>query len=377
MNFLLKNINAIGFKLLNSEINIFIDESGIIRNKVVSNTKYIKELDLAEYYLSPGWIDFHTHIFDGISNIGLNPDEIGPKTGVSVLVDAGSAGEVTYQGFKKYIIEPRNYPIYALLNLSSIGLIKANQISELDSMDKLDIDALVKCVEENRDYIKGIKLRASGVILRGWGFEIVKLAKKVSRETKLPLIVHVGEPPPLLEDILPLLAKGDIVTHYYHGKRWGIFDDNQIIKEVKDAVERGVLFDVGHGAASFNFIVAKKAIAKGFKPFIISTDLHGQNLNGPVWDLATTMSKMLAAGLSLQEVIEGVTINPAEVLDIESYQKGLIGKKARFTVFKIENKRVKLYDSNNNLIEVDKVISPKFVINGTEIIKASSRYKGN
>jgi len=374
LSILLKNSNFIG--LNNLEIaeleDLFIDNSGYIRKE--KPVVYEKTLDLKDYYISPGWIDLHTHIFHLISNIGLNPDDIGPKTGVSVLVDAGSAGEVNFNGFKEYIIKSRNYPVYSFINIGSTGLMLANNLSELDSLKKIMIENLIECIENNRDYIKGVKLRASGVILRGLGFEIVKLAKKVAKEVDLPLMVHVGEPLPLLEDILPCLEAEDIVTHVYHGKRWGIFEGNNLIPEVKEALARGVKFDLGHGEASFDFNVAEKAISKGFKPYTISSDLHRNNLNGPVYDLATTISKMLNLGFSLEELIEMVSHNPAEILKIESYREDFFDKEARFTVFKIEEGCYSFKDSNNNQQTMGKFIKPVYTIIGSDIIKAGTNY---
>jgi dihydroorotase len=186
-------------------------------------------------------------------------------------------------------------------------------------------------------------------------------------------MVHVGEPLPLLEDILPLMRAGDIVTHCYHGKRWGILKKYDLIPEVKDAIQRGVRFDVGHGAASFNFAVTERAMALGFKPFSISTDLHQQNVNGPVWDLPTTMSKMFAFGLSLEEIIRCVTYNPATVLGVSAFKESLIGEEARFTVFSVLDKSVNVTDSNGNEKVIEKIIAPDYTILGHRVVTAQNR----
>ena len=376
MSITLKNVNLIGidYNFKNKESNLIINDQGMVYEKGKDNggNKNNKVLDLSDYYLSPGWIDLHTHIYYGVSNIGLDPDRIGPATGVTTLVDAGSAGEVNFLGLKKYIIEPKFYNIFSFINIGSIGLVYANDISEFDHLGKLNLDSLVDCIENNKEYIKGVKLRASGVILKEWGMEAVKLAKKVSREVNLPLVVHVGEPLPLLEDILPVLEEGDVLTHCYHGKRWGIFENDNFIPGLKDAVDRGVKLDIGHGKDSFNFNVAEKAISRGLKPFSISTDLHQQNVKGPVYNLPLTMSKMLALGLSLKEVIKKVTKNPAEIIDLDLYQNELIGKKANFTIFKIIEEEMKVTDSNGNHLNIKNNIVPEYTIIGNKIIKVNS-----
>jgi len=376
VSILLKNVNFIGHNnnLIEKMNDIVIDDNGVIDIKYSKNEinhfDYI--LELSNDFVSSGWIDLHTHIYYGVSNLGVNPDLIGPKSGVSILVDAGSAGEINFLGFKKYIIQNKNYPIFSFINVGSTGLMYANQISELDNLKKLNINRLIDCINNNKKYIKGLKIRASGVILRGWGAEIVKLAKKIAKEVNLPLMVHIGEPLPLLEDILPLLGENDIVTHCYHGKRWGILQNDKIIAEVQEALLKGVKFDVGHGSASFNYNIAEKAISKGLKPYTISTDLHINNINGPVWNLSLTMSKMLAVGLSIKEVIKCVTDNPASILNIENYKDGFIGKKARFTIFTLKDSNIKLYDSNGNNKLINKIFVPKYVILGNEVFTVSN-----
>ncbi|GGD72201.1 amidohydrolase/deacetylase family metallohydrolase [Paenibacillus nasutitermitis] len=355
--------------------DILINEHGIVaqaRQNLPLHTD-LKIIDLNGALLSPGWIDMHTHVYYGVSNIGLHPDEIGPRTGVTALVDAGSAGEANFTGFREYIVAPRSYPIFSFINLGSIGLTYASEVSELDSLEKLNIDRLMACIASNPGTIKGIKLRASGVILRGLGIEIVKLAKRAAEEAQLPLMIHVGEPLPLLEDILPVLGKGDIVTHCYHGKRWGLFNHQGMIPQAEQAWDRGVLFDVGHGAASFSFDVAERAIALGRKPFSISTDLHARNVNGPVWDLATTMSKMLAVGLSLEEVIDCVSSHPAELLGLDTYRDGMIGRQARFTAFTLESEPVTMKDSQGVSRELNPVFRPCYAVIGSEAVPAVSR----
>jgi dihydroorotase len=373
MTKLVKNFKLIGFKEQYQDLKEFyINDQGIVLSGVEGDNYEI--VDLHNNYLSPGWIDLHTHIYYGVSNLGVNPDLIGPQNGVTVLVDAGSAGEANFLGFKKYIIKPRRYPIYSFINLSSTGLIKSNKISELNSLNMMDLDKLFQTVENNREYIKGLKLRASGVILQdGFGREIVKLAKVMARELSLPLMVHVGEPLPLLEDILPELEPGDIVTHIFHGKRWGIYRNGEVLPEFKEAIAKGVKFDLGHGAASFNFDVAIQAFKDGYRADTISTDLHTENINGPVWDLALTMSKLYNLGLSLEEIIAAVSQRPAEILKINSFQNEFFGMRARFTVFEDKECKLFVYDSNNNELELEKYINPLQTIIGTEITPARTR----
>lgn len=357
-------------------VDLTIDDQGIVTEVCSSITASQTDIvmDLGGSYLSPGWIDMHTHVYHGVSNLGVRPSDIGSKTGVTVLNDAGTAGESTFTGLREFVIDKSDIPIYAFLNLSSTGLIGANRISELDSLDKIDIDATVSCIEKNRDIIKGIKVRASGVIFRTFGLDVLKVGRGIAREVGLPLMVHVGEPLPMLADILNTLDKGDILSHCYHGKRWGILHSGNVVSEAKQAWDRGVHFDVGHGEASLSFAVAEKSIAQGYKPSIISTDLHARNIDGPVFDLATTMSKMLALGMSLPEVVEAVTIAPAEILGVDAFQDGFVGKKARFTVFDVISRASEVADSTGERRILDRMLVPTHVVLDSRVIEAQTRF---
>ena len=130
---------------------------------------------------------------------------------------------------------------------------------------------------------------------------------------KLPLMVHVGEPPPLYDEILEVLDPGDVVTHCFNGKAGGsIIEDAHLFALAERCASEGIRLDVGHGGASFSFKVAEVAIARGLLPFSISTDLHNRSLDSPVWDMGTTMSKLLAVGMPFEKVIEASTLAPDE-----------------------------------------------------------------
>jgi len=373
---LLTNVQPVGFSSgLQKGMDMRINKDGIVEEIGfgLRAAESDRQMDLAQWHISPGWIDMHAHVYHQASSISVDPDTIGPRTGVTAIVDTGSAGFANFDGFRDHVIASRGYPILSFLNIGATGLIYANEVSELDSLEKINLDRLVSCVDANRRFIKGLKIRASGVILRGLGIEIVKLAKRTATELELPLMVHVGEPLPMLEDILTLMEPGDIITHCYHGKKWGIFKKDELIPEFIQAHGRGVRFDVGHGAASFNYEVAEGAIAWGYKPFSIGSDLHAGNIDGPVWDLPTTMSKLLSVGLSVEEVIRCVTANPASVLDLERFQNELVGTRARFTIFSLDPAAARVMDSGGNERTIDCIFRPVYTIIGNEVMAAKLR----
>ena len=362
------NYKPIGFKESNLPSSFYIDENGLITD---NSSVEFEIIDCNNSYLSPGWSDLHVHIWYGGSDVSIRANEAGFKRGVTTLVDAGSAGEATFHGLKDYVIDRQRETIKAFINIGSIGLVACNRIPELIDERFIDIDRTLKTIEENKDIICGIKVRASGVIVGPWGIEPVKIARKVAEIAKLPMMVHIGEPPPTLNQVFDLLRPGDIVTHCFNGKNPGsISDSPQIFANAKRLSEEGVYMDVGHGAASYNFKVAKEAIANGLKPYSISTDLHGWNLNGPVYDLATTVSKLYAAGLTLNECVNAITCNPRNFLALDNAATLAVGTKADFTIFDVNDCDERVRDSQGNEMTMKSAFEPRIVISGAKTFLA-------
>ena len=325
-------------------------------------------------FVSPGWVDLHVHVWHGGTDISLRPSDCGAERGVTTMVDAGSAGEANFHGLREFIIEPARENVYAFLNLGSIGLVACNRVSELMDIRSIDFERIIATVEKNRDVIVGLKVRASHVITGGWDLTPVKLAKKLGRILKLPLMVHVGEPPPLYDDVLGLLTEGDIVTHCFNGKAGSsILEDEDLYRLAEEAAARGIVLDVGHGGASFSFDVAKAALARGLPPRTISTDLHNRSLDGAVWDMATTMSKLLSLGMRLEEVVAAVTTAPRRAIGLKA--DGLLdkGRPAEFTLFDVVEADITVKDSQGALSRLTRVFEPRQVVLGAEVI-AAERY---
>src|SRR5439155_6630419 len=140
----------------------------------------------------------------------------------------------------------------------------------------------------------------------------------LAEQAKLPLMVHIGETEEPLPAVLDHLRPGDIVAHCYTGKPHGILDGDRVLPEVTAARERGVLFDSAHGKSNLSFDVARRAIAQGFLPDVLSSDTSGRNWRGPVFDLLTTMSKLMALGVPLTECVYRATVAPARMLGLDS-----------------------------------------------------------
>ena len=332
----------------------------------------VARLDAGGAFISPGWTDLHTHVWYGGTDISIRPEQGGAARGVTTIVDAGSAGEANFHGLREYVIEPARENIYAFLNLGSIGLVACNRVPELQDMRSIDLDRTIAVAREHSDVIVGLKVRASAVISGGWDLVPLKLAKKLSRVLDLPVMVHVGEPPPLYDDVLGLLTAGDIVTHCFNGKQGGsIIEDDDLYRLAEDAARRGVILDVGHGGASFSFDVGRAALERGLLPNTISTDLHNRSLDTAVWDLATTMSKLLSLGMGMEDVVIASSTAPKRAINKPADNLLARGKPAEFTLFDLVDGDLVVTDSQGAKSTLTRIFEPRYAILGAEAVVAS------
>jgi dihydroorotase len=307
-------------------------------------------LDARGRIVTPGLIDIHVHVYDGVAPLGIPADPNCIAKGVTTVVDAGSAGAHTFPGLRKYVINVVDTRVYALLNISVVGqstLSNENPYGELLDLRYANPKLTIRTIEQNRDVILGVKVRLTRNIAGDHDLEALKLAREAADAVKLPLMVHIGGTASPLPAILAMLRKGDVITHSFRGSPGGILDDRgRVLPEVRKTVESGVHMDVGHGSGSFSFDTAEKAFKQGIMPGTISSDVHQFNVNGPVFDLATTLSKFLQLGMTLQQVIERATVNPAQTF---GFPKGLgtlrEGADADVAVFALHEGKFEFTDS--------------------------------
>jgi dihydroorotase len=307
-------------------------------------------LDARNKIVTPGLIDIHVHVYDGVAPLGIPADPTCIAKGVTTVVDAGSAGAHTFPGLRKYVIDVVDTRVYALLNISVVGqstLSTDNPHGELLDLRYANPKLAIRTIEQNRDVILGVKVRLTRNISGQHDLEALKLAREASDAVRLPLMVHIGETPSPLPAILAILKKGDVITHSFRSSPGGILDERgRILKEVRKAVADGVHLDIGHGAGSFSFKTAETALRQELLPGTISSDVHQFNVNGPVFDLATTLSKFLHLGMTLEQVIERATANPANTF---GFPRGLgtlrEGSDADVAVFSVNEGRFEFVDS--------------------------------
>ncbi|HTX52389.1 MAG TPA: amidohydrolase/deacetylase family metallohydrolase [Candidatus Baltobacteraceae bacterium] len=270
-------------------------------------------LDAAGQVVTPGLFDMHTHVYWGATYWGIEPDPIAARTGVTTWLDAGTAGGYSFPGFRRTVVEGSEARIFALLNVSAIGLVAPTY--EVANLDYCDLALARQIVDANRDVLLGIKARIDALTTRGVGLEPLRLARKLADQVALPLMVHIGKGPPTLEEIFTLLRPGDILTHCCTGQANRLPDpDGRLPEFVRRAWQEGLILDLGHGTGSFSYEAAEQMLAAGLPPDIISSDIHQLSVQGPMFDLPTTLSKFLNLGMTLPEVIERATARPARAV---------------------------------------------------------------
>jgi len=302
-----------------------------------------RTIDASGRYVTPGLVDLHTHVYWGATYWGIEADPVAARTGVTTWIDVGSAGSYSFPGFREYIVNRNKARVYSLLNLSSIGLIA--QTWELANPDYWDVDLAAEVVERNRDVVLGIKVRIDRNTCRGVGIEPMKRARELADRVGLPLMTHIGSAPPTIEELIPHLRPGDILTHCFTWQDMGITGaDGKVRPEIVQLQRDGLILDIGHGTGSFGFDVAEAMMAQGVLPDCISTDIHQMAVQGPMFDLPTTLSKFMALGMSLPDVIRRATVNPAKAIHLDAPGTLAVGAPADVAVFRLDEGDYTWYD---------------------------------
>ena len=321
-----------------------------------------RHVDASGQYVTPGLIDLHTHVYWGVTYWGIDADPVAARTGVTTWLDVGSSGSYTFPGFREYIVEPNQARIYALLNLSSIGLVAPTW--ELSNPDYLDVDLAAEIIERNRDIILGIKARIDCNTTRGTGILPMQKARELADRVGLPLMTHIGNSPPTIEEVADYLRPGDILTHCFTGNNMKIVDDSgTILPHIKELKDQGLVLDVGHGTGSFSYEIAEAMLSQGISPDVISSDIHQMAIQGPMFDLPTTLSKFINLGMPIEDVIACATTNAAKAVRLDHLGKIGVGDVADMAIFRLDDGAYEFHD-----IKMDARAGSKLLVNTATLV---------
>ena len=359
-------------------------------------------VDVSGKLVIAGMIDTHGHVYQHVTGrFGLAPDMVGVGSGVTTVVDQGGPSCMTLPGFRAFIAEPAETRILCFISAYLVGGLEGHLYPELYGPDQVNVEATVKAARANPDLVRGIKAHAEIGGASRWGLEVIKLGNQIARGAGLPLYIHLGQLWPtkdsatvdadeVVRALVPIMQPGDVLAHPFTRHPGGFIsaETGQVHPVVWEALDRGVRVDVGHGS-HFSFDMARRTMAAGIRPYTLGADMHGYNVRVPdasseavsanpffgvaPFNLTNAMTKLLALGMALPEIIATVTSNPAEMLGL-SGQIGTLrpGAEADISVLDLLNGRFELRDNSGEVVISPQMIMPVFALRAGKRFDAAS-----
>jgi dihydroorotase len=360
-------------------------------------------IELKGKIVLPGMIDTHGHIYQHVTGrFGLAPDLVGVRSGVTTVVDQGGPSCMTLPGFRHFIAEPADTRVLCFISAYLVGGLEGHYYPELYGPDQVNVAHTVKVARENADIVRGVKAHAEIGGASRWGLDVIKLGKQIAAEAGLPLYIHLGQLWPtkdgiqidadqLVRDLVPLMEPGDVLAHPFTRHPGGFIstETGEVHPIVWAALERGVTVDIGHGS-HFSFDMARHVIEAGIKPYTLGADMHGYNVKVQTagegdersgnpffgvapFNLTNAMTKLLALGMSLHDVIATVTSNPAKMLHLDDKLGTLLpGREADISVIEIVDGNFELSDNSGVRVTTPQMIIPVFCMRAGRRFDATS-----
>lgn len=317
--------------------------------------------DVRGKIVTPGLIDLHTHVYWGGTSLGVDADPIARRSGTTTFIDAGSAGAGNFAGFRKHVIEPSVPRILAYINVSFAGIYafsKHVMVGECGDMRLVHPHECLRVARENLDVLVGVKARIGAKAGGNSGLAPLHLAIEVADQLGLPVMAHIDMPPPSQREVLNILRPGDVLTHCFRPFPLApVHADRSIREEVLAARERGVIFDIGHGYGGFSFDSCRAMMDQGIMADAISSDVHALCVDGPAHDLLSVMSKFLALGMPLPEVIRATTQNVAKAIRREDLGTFAVGAAGDATILEMRSETVEHVDVVGQVVRSDEQLA--------------------
>ncbi|MGA0532969.1 amidohydrolase/deacetylase family metallohydrolase [Hansschlegelia sp. KR7-227] len=370
-----------------------------------------KVVDVSGKLVLPGLIDTHGHVYQYVTGrFGLDPDMVGVRSGVTTVIDQGGPSCMTLPGFRKFIVERSETNVLAFLSAYLVGGLEGHFYPNLYSPDGVDIEATVRSANANKDIVRGIKGHAEIGGFARWGIRVMEMAAEIARRADLPLYVHFGQlwglpesgangedADTILERVIPLLKEGDVLAHPFTRHPGGFVNrEGEVHHVIQAALDRGLKVDVGHGS-HFSYRLARMALDAGVVPHTLGADMHGYNTQVPEhpapagtpeehvddenhpfkgqarFSLTQAMSSMMTLGLSLDQVVPMVTVNPAKMLGMTDTLGALaVGRTADVSVLNDERGRFILRDNEDHRVVAERLLTPAFCLRAGKRFDADS-----
>jgi dihydroorotase len=371
--------------------DVAIEGDRIIAVGDLSSLPRKRTIDVAGAVICPGLVDLHVHCFAWLTPFGLVADDVGVNAGCTTIVDQGSCGAWTFGGFLEYVIRRAKTDVRSFMSINLAGALQGGMRGEvLHGPNMVDIDEQTRVAKAWPAYVRGFKCHGESGALSNWGTAVLDKAVEAGDRAGLPLYCHTGElfpvnegnrpePNEVLKHVVAKLRPGDTLAHIYSGAPDGIMAlNNEVPRIVFDALAKGLHFDIGYGV-NFCFDIARKMIAAGVLPNTISSDAHGAfagfyDDSELDYSLCGAMTRLLALGIPLKEIIRRVTVNPAAILRDPEIGTLSVGTRADITVLERIKEACTLGDSRGQKLRAEEQLVPSLVVHKGELITPTRRY---
>lgn len=356
----------------------------------IAASRAARTVDVAGAVVTPGLIDMHVHVYRHCTDFGLPPDDAGVNAGVTTIVDQGSAGAWTFDGFKAYCMDPAVSEVFSFLSVNLSGTLRGCKGGPvIQNPDYIDLEVMQRFIEKFPRQIRGIKGHSDSASWSLWGSVMLRRAREIADRNKLPVYVHTGElwktdekhrpePRSVMEETLFFVRPGDLLAHAYSSRDDGVLGRGKPSPRLVQAVRDGVHLDIGHGV-NFCFDTARRMMDAGLYPHTISTDVHGDfathdNDSTLDYSMVGTMSKLMALGFDLPFVVRASTWNPAGVLRLQDEIGSLqVGTRADVSVLDLVEEPWEFRDCNKEVLKAERRIVPRLVVRAGRALTPTNR----